>query len=54
MYRLPTVPWRAAIRAALYLFLGWLGLNALLVPLFGTLSYLAVFIFPLFVISSSP
>jgi hypothetical protein len=50
MYPMPIVRWRAAIRGALYLFLGWLGLNALLVPLFGTLSYLAVFIFPLFVV----
>jgi hypothetical protein len=47
---MPTVTWRAAIRGALYLFLGWLGLNALLVPLCGTLSYLAAFIFPLFVV----
>jgi len=38
------------LRVLLYLLLGWLGLLALDVPLFGFLSYAAVFVFPVFVL----
>ena len=38
------------LRVLLYLLLGWLGLLALDVPLFGFLNYGAVFVFPVFVL----
>jgi len=38
------------LRMLLYLPLGWLGLLALDVPLFGFLNYGAVFVFPVFVL----
>lgn len=46
--RQPGTPasWRAPLRVVLYLLLGWFGISALAIPLFGYLSYIAALMFP--------
>jgi len=42
-----SIMWRRAFRIAIYAVVGWLGLNALAIPLFGYLNFGAALIFPL-------